>query len=543
MPVTPRPFLALAAAALVVACPLRAQRSLPDLRAEATASSEVERYLRVLQVSGQAPLYPWSIRAFSPAEVDRLVPDSATHPWAARLPAADSAAARGPHLQMLRPGLQALYNTAFPQGANDGAIWAGRGGTLAATAGFALRWGALSVRVEPIVIWAENRSFDLMANGQPDSMRFGDPENPTTIDLPQRFGDGAFTRLDPGQSTARLDVKGFAAGVSTANQQWGPSADLPLLLGTNAAGFPHAFLGTSNPWNVGIGRIHGRLVWGSLSQSEFSSVVSDSGRRFMTGILGVFMPRGLDGLEIGGARFFHTQWPEGGLSFDDFLEPFNALFKQDVPLTGEGPDDRSGPDNQLASVFVRWALPGPGFEAWAEYAREDHSWDLLDLLMEPDHFAAYSLGARKVWRRGTSLVSVRGELLDAQPSNLVTVRNQGRFYRHAFTRQGHTLGGQILGSPAAYGGAGSVLMVEKYTPRGRWSVDWTRTRVRGLRATPTSAPGTAGVDVVHSLGAQRLFFTGRADVTAGLRGSYELRRNGGDDVFNLGATLGVRVGF
>ena len=35
-------------------------------------------------------------------------------------------------------------------------------------------------------------------------------------------------------------MRGFTAGVSTANQQWGPSADLPLLLGTNAAGFPHA---------------------------------------------------------------------------------------------------------------------------------------------------------------------------------------------------------------------------------------------------------------------------------------------------------------
>lgn len=540
MRVIPRPFLALAAA-LVVASPLRAQRTLPDLRAEATASSEVERYLRVLQVSGQAPLYPWSIRAFSPAEVDRLVPDSAAHPWAARLaPAADSAAAKGgPQLQMLRPGLQAIYNTAYPQGMNDGAIWAGRGGTVAATAGFALRWGVLSVRVEPMVVWAQNRSFDLMANGQADSLRFADPENPRTIDLPQRFGDGAFTRLDPGQSTARIDVKGFAAGVSTANQQWGPTADFPLLLGTNAAGFPHAFLGTSNPWNVGIGRIHGRLVWGSLSQSDFSSMPEDSSRRFMTGIMGVFMPRGLNGLEIGGARFFHTLWPEGGLTFDDFLEPFNALFKQNVPETGEGPDDRSSADNQLASVFVRWVLPSAGFEAWAEYAREDHSWDLQDLLLEPDHFAAYTLGARKVWRRGTSLVSVRGELVEAQPSNLLNVRNQGRFYRHAFTRQGHTVGGQILGSPAAYGGAGSVLMVEKYMPGGHWSFDWTRNRVRGL-ATPT---GSTGVDVVHSLGAQGVLFTGRADLTGGLRASYELNRNGGEDAWNLGLTIGARIGF
>ena len=61
--------------------------------------------------------------------------------------------------------MRAIYNTAFPNGYNDGALWAGRGGTVSATAGFALRWGALSVRVEPMVFWAENRSFALMPNG------------------------------------------------------------------------------------------------------------------------------------------------------------------------------------------------------------------------------------------------------------------------------------------------------------------------------------------------------------------------------------------
>jgi len=419
MSVLPRPYLALAAA-LLFAPALRAQQPAPDLRAEATAGSETERYLRVLQTAGLAPLYPWSIRAFSPREIDRLVPDSAGHPWAARL--APAGPLHGPQLHLLRPGLRTVYNSAFPQGSNDGAVWAGRGATVAATAGFAFRWGALSVRVEPQVIWAENRSFALAANGQADSLRFDDPQNPLSIDLPQRFGDGSLTRIDPGQSTARLDVAGFAAGVSTANQQWGPAEDLPLLLGTNAAGFPHAFLGTSSPWRVGIGRVHGRLVWGSLSQSDFSAVTGHGSRRFMTGLLGVFTPRGLDGLEIGGARFFHTAWPDGGLRFSDFTEPFQSLFKQGVAETGEGPDDRSSPDNQLASAFARWVLPGAGFEAWAEFAREDHSWDLQDLLLEPDHSSAYTLGARKVWRRGPSLLSLRGELLEAQPSNLQAVR-------------------------------------------------------------------------------------------------------------------------
>ena len=542
MPVATRPFLALAAAALVVAAPLGAQQQPVDLRSEATAGSEAERYLRVLQVAGVAPLYPWSIRAFSPAEVDRLAAGTAAHPWSLRLPPADSAR-RGVRGVLLRPTLRTVYNTAFPDGGNDGAVWAGRGATISATAGVALRWGALSVRLEPVAFWAQNRAFALAPNGQPDSLRFSDPANPLTIDLPQRFGDGAYWRLDPGQSTARLDARGFALGVSTANQQWGPTVDLPLLLGTNAAGFPHAFLGTSTPWNVGIGRLHGRAVWGSLAQSPYSSVTGNGSRRLMTGVLGVFTPRGLPGLEIGGARFFHTAWPAGGLRFSDLTEPFQALFKAGLAETGEGPDDRSSDDNQLASAFARWVLPRAGFEAWAEYAREDHNWDLKDFLLQPDHDAAYTLGARKVWRQGASLVSLRAEVLDAQPGNLAAVRRQTIYYRHAFERQGHTVEGQILGSPAAYGGSGSVLALEKYTPRGRWTLDWTRTRVRGLRATPADSLGMGGVDVVHSLGAEAVLFRGGLDAVLGVRGSYELNRNrGGDDAFNLGATLGLRIG-
>src|SRR5687768_1617949 len=84
-----------AAAAVLAAFPLSAQDSAPDLRNEATVvGSDAENYLRVLQVAGAAPLYPWGLRAFSPTEVDDLLPDTAAHPWKHRLPPADSAPGR-----------------------------------------------------------------------------------------------------------------------------------------------------------------------------------------------------------------------------------------------------------------------------------------------------------------------------------------------------------------------------------------------------------------------------------------------------------------
>src|SRR5688500_15813121 len=46
-----------------------------------TTGSEFEDYLRVLQVAGMTPLYPWSIRGFSPREIQRLAAADTAGPW------------------------------------------------------------------------------------------------------------------------------------------------------------------------------------------------------------------------------------------------------------------------------------------------------------------------------------------------------------------------------------------------------------------------------------------------------------------------------
>ncbi|HLM66793.1 MAG TPA: hypothetical protein VK358_04655, partial [Longimicrobium sp.] len=503
--------------------PLSAQGFAPDLRNEAVVvGSDAERYLRVLQVAGQAPLYPWSIRGFSPGEVDRLLPaDSAEHPWRDRLPPADSAPPRV-RVRAVRPQAGLTFNSAFPQGFNDGALWAGRGVTAAASAGVEVRVGSvLSLRVEPLVFWSQNRSFPLLVDGRPDSLRFLDPG--PSIDLPQRFGDGSFVRVHPGESTLRLDGRGFALGASTASQQWGTAVDQPLLLGPNGGGFPHLFLGTSTPWNVGLGRLHGRVVWGTLGQSDYSPVRGHGSRRLMTGIVAVFTPARLAGLEVGGGRFFHEPWPEGGLKSGHLLRPLETFYRETL-------ESRPGTENQLAAIFFRWTLPRAGFEAYGEFLREDHNFDLEDLIMEPDRSSGYLLGGRKVWGRDGVLRSVRAEWVNASPSHLGPGSHQGLAYRHSDTRQGHTVDGQLLGSPAVFGGGGTVVALESFTPRGRWSVDWTRVRVSGPRI--TSRPGEpvthSGWNVVHSLGGEVVAFRGRMDLVARLRPSWELNRHFAD---------------
>jgi hypothetical protein len=512
-----------------------------DLRYEATAGSDVERYLRALQVAGRAPLYPWGLRALAPREVDILLAGAAPHPWEDRLGGGEVPPARA-RIRAVRPLARTVYHTALPGEGNDGPVWTSRGVTVVASGGALLAAGPLTLRVEPVAFWTENRAFPLRNTPFDDERRFAHPDG--RIDLPQRFGQRAMARLHPGQSTLRLDVLGVVVGISTANQVWGPAEDLPLVLGTRGEGFPHLLAGTSTPVGVGIGSLHGRLVWGDLAQSRYSPVAGHGSRRFMTGIVGTFTPRGAEGLELGLTRFFHNAWPAGGVRLRDFLQPLEAFLKSDLGDDGDGPTGRQRPDNQLASVFARWVLPRGGAEVYGEYAREDHAWDLRDLLLEPDHQSAYMLGVRHVWSRGSGLLSARAELVESQQSHLLQVRAaHPPMYLHSPRRQGHTVGGQLLGSPAALGGGGSVVAVEAFLPRGRWSVDWTRTRLHGAHdfSVAPPPPDSAGVAAVHSFGVEGVVFRRGVDFAAGLRGSLRLDHELGDR-FDLGLVLGVRAG-
>lgn len=482
---------------------------------------EQEEFLRYLQSVGRVPFYPWSIRGFSPREVDRLVPADPVDPWLERLPS--EVRIRGGRWAVLATEGGMVYNSAFPYGFNDGPVWAGRGLTTALRTGVGARYGPISLTFAPVLFWSQNREFKLTPNGQPGPLAFADPNHPTSIDLPQRFGDEPYGRVEPGQSSLRLDLPLLAVGVSTANQYWGPATTHPLILGDNAGGFPHLFLGTGGPLGVGLGQIHGRVVWGRLDQSDYSAADADERHRFMSGVVGVFMPRGIPGLELGGARFFHSRWPRGGPSAADLGQPFGGLLKAALPKEVAGTD--IGSDNQLASVFARWVLAGSGMDLYGEYAREDHSYDLRDLVLQPDHNSAYMVGFRKAWMPGEErLVALRGEVLNSRISHLETVRPQTYIYRHFAMRQGHTQRGQLLGSAAGFAGGGSVVALDYYDPAGRWTFEWNRFVRRPPRA--EQAGGAYGNGALHSLSVEHLAVRGRWAWTAALGAVRELAPGG-----------------
>jgi hypothetical protein len=497
---------------------------------DAAVGSEEEMYLRVLQVAGVARGEPWTLRPLTPASLRALVPDSARHPWSARARFGDPRARA--HLQLLPPGAQLVYNSGFPFSMNDGFVWAGRGLTAAARGGVAARWRALSLRLEPQVMWTANRPAGIAPNGRTGLERFADALEPLNVDAPQRFGDRAFARAALGQSTLRADVLGVVVGVSTANQWFGPATVDPLILGVNASGFPHAFVGTSRPVNLRVATAHVRLQAGRLSESAYSTVPADSARRLLTAAAAVVTVRGVPGLELGGARLFHSAWPEDG----DFGPRLRSL-TQTFFVSGGDPSG-GVPQNQLASLWGRWAFPGA--EVYAEFLRNDASLDPRDFWQEPDQNAGFMVGARRVARRSDGrLTALRFETLNTRITHLDRVRSQTRPYQHGQFRQGHTEAGQVLGSAAGQGGLATTLGWDRYAADGRWTVEAAR---RVVQSSVREGAPAERWDVLNYVRVERLRFGRAGDLVAGVTAMAELNRNFGRDAYQLRIDAGWRAG-
>ena len=248
-------FAALAVFSQSIAVKTLAAQTHDATAVDFSAGSEYENYLRALQTSGIIKGGLWSIRAFSERQISEMAAEDTAGPW--RLNSSYVPAAR------MTPGsakLQTIYNSKYPYGSNDGPLWAGRAFTFAASGGISGKSGPVSYEFAPMIFWARNRWWRILDNGKTGNQQFNHGTFSGAVDYPQRFGNDPYFRIDPGQSSIRLDRKAVTLGFSTANEWIGPATEYPFLLSNNAAGFPHIFLGTGDPANIWIAHVHARAM-------------------------------------------------------------------------------------------------------------------------------------------------------------------------------------------------------------------------------------------------------------------------------------------
>jgi hypothetical protein len=432
---------------------------------------------RVLQLAGAAPVSLGLLRRASTDRSRGVCADAATLlEWAL-----ERAVPRPvtPAVRLLPMAVELESNSQYRRARNNGALRGGVGPSTSVSLGAELNWRGLSAAVAPRIIRDANDDFataPVTATGRSPfahAYHWG-------IDLPQRFGDEGAVRVDPGQSYVRYGTRRLELGVSTENIWLGAQQVYPILLSSTAPGFPHAFAGTVEPLDVWIGRLGVHAVWARVSESEYFDQDPDNDRRLFAAAVIEFAPRWMPGLHLGIARVYHETIPPEGLPPGVWL---GSVVDRGITWKAGGNRDAG---NAIGALLARWVLPGAGFEAYAEWSREDTPYDLRDLIEEPDWTQAYALGFQQL----VTLEHVRlrwyGDLIHlGQAAPVRAGKGFFSYYTHGEIPQDHTVGavsqghthdGQILGASPGPGSDAQIVGVDAFHRWGMSGLWLERTR-------------------------------------------------------------------
>ncbi|NWJ51820.1 MAG: hypothetical protein HXX14_13245 [Bacteroidetes bacterium] len=340
------------------------------------------------------------------------------------------------------------YNSDHPAGMNDGIMIPARGYQTLFSAGIFAKFGPLSIQLEPEVVYAENKAFeyktykDIPYNSNIDIL-YADYR--AGIDLPERFGNSSYHKISWGQSSIRLTFGPISFGLSNENLWWGPGIYNSLLMTNNAPGFEHFTINTVTPIRTPIGSFEGQLIGGRLDGSGFSPSKPDDWR-YLNGTIITYQPRWVPGLFLGVTRTYQVYHKDMGNGITDYLPVLNAITKQ---ASGGNSQDAGKSQDQVASFFMRWLWTKEKGEIYFEYGREDHAWNLRDLITEPTSSAAYILGLRKAIllnKLKNEYIQVNMEVTQLEMDNITLNRIGGSWYVHYPILHGYTNRGQVLGA-------------------------------------------------------------------------------------------------
>ncbi len=289
----------------------------------------------------------------------------------------------------LDPFIKSSFNSNYPRGYNDGAVWKGKGLTVEGHAGFQGRKGKLSFTFFPVAYFSQNASFELAPLNSPSRNRFA-YQFENRIDWVQRYGDQSFFAFHHGQSEVRFELGSFIPSISTQNYSLGPAIFNPILLSRQAGGFPHVRLG-SKPFKIKIkeqslGLFEVNSTFGLLSESDYFDGKSNNDKRYINTISLAYSPSFLPELTLGINRVAYKQ--------TRFFEPadfFATIYTVDNGVIDGDAISTNDTFDQMASITSEWNLPTAGFRTYVEFAHNDHT----KLKYEPEHSRAFTLGFEK----------------------------------------------------------------------------------------------------------------------------------------------------
>lgn len=337
---------------------------------------------------------------------------------------------------------QQQYNSDPSYAWNDGSLIPAKGYQTRLSFGVYASAGPLSIQLRPEFIFAENKPFRVIRSHY------------SNADLPYRFGDKSYSKATWGQSSIRLTFDPVSFGISNENLWWGPGIKNSLLMSNTAAGFKHITLNTSRPIRTPVGHVEAQIVAGRLEKSGFGNLAPDKWR-YLSGLVLSYQPKWVPGLFLGLTRSFQS-YANDVDSFGDYFPLFTPFQKiNDKNQSSLGTDAR----DQLTSLFARWAITESKAEIYFEYGLNDHSYNIRDFLMSPEHSRSYTIGLRKLvpFQKKDKFFQFDAEITRLEQSIDRIMRQAGEWYTHSPIVHGYTHSGEVLGAGIGPGGNSQIV--------------------------------------------------------------------------------------
>jgi hypothetical protein len=368
--------------------------------------------------------------------------------------------------RLLPVTLKQQYNSHHPYGWNDGSMIQAKGYQNQLSFGLYSKIGILSIQLQPEFVYAQNSNFSTFPGTHSDSTWKSYYYVLNRIDDPEKYGNGSYAKFFPGQSSIRLNYKKLSLGVSTENLWWGPGIRNSLVMSNTAPGFQHITFNTTSPLVSPIGSFEWQVVSGILKNSDILPgdttrkfegqslyIPKIDGDRYLNGMVITWQPKWTKGLFLGASRMFYLYKSDVQKSLNGYLPIVANLFKG-----GKVEREDSKRRDQMLSVFFRLILPKEKAELYAEYGRNDHSSDLRDLLVEPEHARAYIIGFKKLFETPKQReIELLMELTHLHNPPTSRVRELEGWYTHYQVRQGYTNLGQVIGAGIGPGSNSQTL--------------------------------------------------------------------------------------
>lgn len=395
-----------------------------------------------------------------------------------------------------------LYNTRYAKSINDGPAWGGRGFNTTLGFGFSGRIGNFSYVINPIIHYSENKAFyigsDLTA-----SPEYQYPYYRDRIDLVSRYGDEPYFVIAPGQSEIKFELEPVEFSLSTQNMRWGPALYNPVIMSTNAPGFPHLRIGTSRPLHSTIGDFEINVFWGLLRESDYFNDDPDDDWRYFTGMSFGYAPSFWDGFSIGVNRVFYTQkryitnfFKSGTVLFTKGFFDETRVRQPDGSVTNDIYD-------QIISGTLQWKDEEDNFRIYMEIFRGDFASGLVLLLEQPEHNAGYMYGLVKKFE----MKKDRSMIFTYEHSELATWETSAQsagptIYTHHINKQGYSNYGQVLGASIGPGSQGDMATLTYFWKKYFLMLEYQRSRYNDdyFYLNFTDRNGPTPQDIEHQVG-------------------------------------------